>query len=336
MTQKMNYFRTQLCLILVCVSLSMSLSVSLSAKAETIDGVVAKVGNKVITRSDVQEALAQQKVMATTGTKDQKSREAYQKFKGNVLEELILQKVLLSEMDRNDIQVSSYEVDQTVESRRKSAGLTENEFITQMSREGLSLSSFREMIEFDLRKQQFIQQKIMPKLDMDEQKLIAEYRKSQKDFTDYRSVRFTEVTLPYASFTTRQEADEMAQTIYQKLSKNVDVSDLIKKYSAGAYAPKGGDSGIVSKSDLRLDIKNVLDQLKVGEVTRPIQTAQAIFLFKLVAQSEPFTKPFSEVAPLIRNRYYDTIIQDELRKYLMIAKEDTYIEILENSWPAKK
>ena len=133
--------------------------ISVCVNAEPIDRVVAKVGDSVITRSDMTQALNQQKVFLSQTLPSSEAHIEFSKFQANLLNELILQKVLASEIDRAGISVQASDVEQEITNRRNQMGLDPQKFSQELLKEGLSYSDYQEMIESELKKQEFIQKK---------------------------------------------------------------------------------------------------------------------------------------------------------------------------------
>ena len=62
-------------------------------------------------------------------------------------------------------------------------------------------------------------------------------------------------------FKTEEELVMIVKKIQNYLKSGRSVTSLVKKYSSGAYATKGGASGDVDSSQLRPEISNILSQI---------------------------------------------------------------------------
>lgn len=252
----------------------------------------------------------------------------FQKFKKNALNEMILQKILDSEISKDGIEVSHAEVDQEIKLRISQLGITEGKLILELQKEGISLKEYKDSIKKELERQRFIQKKIAPQINISDYDLQKEYENNIQDYQVYTKLRFIEAFLTQDKFSSSEELVNMAKAIQLKLKRRQSVSSQIKKYSSGAFAERGGDSGMIDSSQLRPEIQGILSQLKVGETSQPIPIQNGVFVFKLLAKSNPKPIPFNKVINQIRGRYGEKVVIDELKQYLMAIKDQTYVEIM--------
>lgn len=297
--------------------------------AETVDRIVAKVGTDVITLSDVTRAIAEQRqYLRDTGAEAKRIEAEMVRFKTNVVEEMILQKILESEIKREKISALPSEVDQEYKGRLRQFGVTDVQMANKLAQDGLSVSEYKESLRRQIEKRSFIQKKISPNLNISDFDVQKEYQAQIAKFQTFQKVRFIEVVLLKDKFPNPDELKKMAGEILNRFKKGQSASDLIKANSSGAFATSGGDSGVVDATTLREEIQDVLNSLKPGEVSPVLTTGSGIFIFKLVSHSDPKPIPYNKVSTLIRNQVGDKMVQKELRKYLLGVRERTYVEII--------
>lgn len=298
------------------------------SRAETIDKIIAKVGSEVITLSDVSQAIAEKRAFLYSMGNKEKASADFEKFKNDTLNEMILDIVLRAEIAKEDISVVDAAVDEEFNNRLKQSGFSAAVFAEKLATQGFSILTYKKKLKEEMEKQQFIQKKIMPNLSVSDYDLQQEYEKNISRFQIYNKLRFTEVYLTPAKFATSEELFSMARTLREKMVKGQAVTDLIKRYSSGAFAQKGGDSGEINGADIRPEIQETLSQLKPGETSQLFPSSEGVFIFKLVSKADPKPVPFNKVAGLIRLHYGEKMIVQELKKYLLSVKDETYVEIL--------
>ena len=194
--------------------------------------------------------------------------------------------------------------------------------------DGLSVKQYKDGIGKEMEKQRFIQKKITPNIQISDFDLQKEYEAHLDRYQTFNKVHFIEVFLTSEKFTNVDDLKKVADTISVKLKANQSVSALVKQYSSGAFAANGGDSGLISASDLRPEIKGVLFKLNKNEVSPPLPVAQGVFIFKLLEKADPAPIPFNQVMNDVRGIYGEKMVQKELKKYLMGVKDQTYVEIM--------
>jgi peptidyl-prolyl cis-trans isomerase SurA len=300
-----------------------------AAQAETIDKIVAKVGGEVITMSELNEAMQAKKVslIETYGAKEGLAR--FDQFKANALDEMVLQKILENEIKRAGITVDEDSVERDFRDRIKSSGLSEPQFVGQLAQYGLSMQDYKENLKREIARHRFIEKKIMPGVNISDYDLQKEYEAHRNEFQAFNKFHFLEAFLTPDHFSTQEELLKVAKDIRASFASGKNASALIKQYSSGAFSAKGGDSGVVEASTLRPEIRTMLMQLKPGETSQLIPLGNTgVFIFKLLERSDPQPLPFNAVSTQLRSMYGDKVVQDELKKYLMGVKDQTYVEVL--------
>ena len=113
------------------------------------------------------------------------------------------------------------------------------------------------------------------------------------------------------------EARETLQKLRDRIEKGEDFAEIAKANSEDGSASKGGDLGWVAPGDTVPEFERVMNSLKDGEVSQPIQTQFGWHLVQVLgrrsdALSEDRKKAAARLA--IRARKADEAYQDWLRQ----------------------
>lgn len=307
---------------------SVFLSLAVPARAETVDKIIAKVGEEAITQSDLSQAVRTKKLSLVQTYGDKEGLSLFAKFQANALDEMVLEKILESEIRREKIEVGQSDVDAEYRERVRASKMSETDFNASLAGFGLSLPAYRDSLKKDLEQRKFIEKKIMPNVSVSEYDLQKEYEKNPAKYRTFSKFRFIEAYLTPDRFGSQDELMKTAQAIHEAFLKSAAVGELVRKHSSGAFKDKGGDSGLVDAESLRPEIKRALLALKPGETAQPFQLGNGLYLCKLVSASDPKPLPFNQVSNAIRARLGDKAIQRELREYLFSVKDQTFVEIM--------
>lgn len=94
----------------------------------------------------------------------------------------------------------------------------------------------------------------------------------------------------------RTEAKRIAQQ-----ARNGDFAALAREHSQdGASAPNGGELPPMPLSGMRPATGKVVARLAVGEVSEPVETAQGLFIFKLLQKQPERAPTLAGIAPTLR------------------------------------
>lgn len=247
---------------------------------KVIDQVIAVVGGKIILLSDIEEQYTQLKAQGFESKGD---------VKCEILEELLFQKLLLNQAELDSIEVTSKEINQTMESRFKY-------FISQIGSEekleeyfGKSILEMKEDFRENI-KEQLLTQKMQSKLTDDIKITPSEVRAFFKnipaDSLPYINTEFELqqiVLVPKISDEEKLLIREKLNEFRERVINGDKFSTLAVLYSEDpGSAKKGGELGFVSRTDLVPEFAAVAFNLKDGEVSRIVETEFGYHIIQLI------------------------------------------------------
>lgn len=116
---------------------------------------------------------------------------------------------------------------------------------------------------------------------------------------------------------TEADARQRLAALRQRIATGADFGELAKQHSEDASAPKGGDLGWIAPGDTVPEFERVMNALKDGEVSPPIQTPFGWHLVQVnERRSEELSVDRKKIAArqAIRSRKADEAYQDWLRQ----------------------
>lgn len=124
------------------------------------------------------------------------------------------------------------------------------------------------------------------------------YFDNKEKFTSPEQLRVSVILLqvmPSSPVAAWDEAMAEGVKIYKKLQNGSDFSELAKLHSADASAENGGDLGYLHKGMLAKKIQDVIDDMKSGETSKPMEVLRGITIFRLEDRKEPVLNSFEKV-----------------------------------------
>jgi len=281
------------------------------AEGKVVDQIVAKVNDKVITQSDVTEELGKKKGEA----------------RQSIINLLVNEALLEEELEKQNIEVSDAEVEQALSSMAGQNRSTVDELKGELAKQGISEIAYREDIRKKLQRDEFLKRTIYPRIRVSDYDLEEFYGKHTSEFQGFSKIRFLEILLTADSAPPGTDLKVLADDIAGQLHRGASFAEMVNKYSRGAFAGKGGDSGIVDTDEMRPDLLNLLTMLEPNKVSGPISTPGGIFIFKVIDRLEPKTRPFNDVKEWVRQRVIQERIGEEVERYLMEIRARSFVEI---------
>ncbi len=124
------------------------------------------------------------------------------------------------------------------------------------------------------------------------------YHENREKFTSPEQLRVSVILLqvmPSSPISAWDEAMDEGRKIYRQLQSGGSFEELAKLHSADASAKNGGDMGYLHKGMLAKKIQDVLDKMKPGEISKPVELLRGIAIFRLEDRKKSVLNPFEKV-----------------------------------------
>ncbi len=265
-------------LLLLVVALAVVLTSTSFAQRETVDNIVAVVGDQVILASELANQI--QLIALQSGVRP-KNEEELETFQRDILEQMISDRLfLLAAREDTSIHVRPEEVETSLEDQV--ARVSQNfesydDFLSALTDEGLTIRElkkrYRTDIENQLLKQTFIQRKLST-VSVSKQEVKEFYETFQDSIPNQpEAVRLAHILLTYQP--SKEVDDSVKQYITELRQRVLDGADfavISSQYSTGGAGANGGDLGYLSREDVVPEFARAAFNLSVGDISGVIRT----------------------------------------------------------------
>jgi peptidyl-prolyl cis-trans isomerase SurA len=252
----------------------------------------ATVDGRNIAAADVEKAF--QRSRDTNATL---SSEEAQAAKMSVLDELITQDLLLAKARELKIDVAQADVDKAVADTR--AGLTEEQFQSEMTKRGLTMNDVQASVRRDLIVQKVLDSQVGSKVNVTDAEVTDFFNANRAQFNlaeeayHLAQIVVTPVREPQQTNSSGDDAaspqavQEKVAMIMQRLQMGASFADLATQFSEDAdSASRGGDLGLIPASTVRQAtpaLRTAVLQMAPGSA-RVIDSNGAAMIVLLVAK----------------------------------------------------
>ena len=132
-------------------------------------------------------------------------------------------------------------------------------------------------------------------------------------------MRLESIFIPYQNGDKKEARKKIAE-IFDILKKE-DFAQAAKTYS---QAPSVGS---IRRGEMLPAIENAVFGLAEGEVSKPVETDNGIFLFKLIEKVPPRTLSLEEVKDQIYNLLFQEKFKARYKEWVAKLKAKAYVEI---------
>jgi parvulin-like peptidyl-prolyl isomerase len=266
------------------------------------DGIAATVNGKVITKSEVRQAIEREKFLMDQQLLRPGERERRLKaLEDEGLDALIERVLILAEYDKRGFPVKPQHVDAHINSRiRQQFGGDREKLVEALRRSGITMRKFREDQEKAIKilrmKMAVARDKTRPPSPKEVQ---AYYNKNINDYRDEGTLRVRTITIPKRSRRDREATEKsqqlLAQDIHHKVKRGGNFAELAQTYSEDSAARNGGDRGVIDKQTLSPLLTINAFNLEAGETSEIIEDARNYYILKVDSRQYGKAQPLSEV-----------------------------------------
>lgn len=318
--------RSVICIVVLLIFVFVFLFAGCSRTVAKVDGIEIK-------QKEVDAYMNSIKSQDTSGeiTSDEEELNA---LEADIIDSLIIIKLLEKYAEENNITVTDEEVNEQVKLLMDTYS-SEKDFEKYLKEKGID----KRFLEGVLRSQ-LLSSKIYSKVTADvivTEEEVKQYYEDNKNtfFLVPVSVKASHILtmFPWVEDNSeeteegREEALEKIKMVEDKLKDGGDFEDLARQYSDdGTSGENGGDLGYISKGQMVEEFEEALFSLDVGEVSEIVETEYGFHIIKATDRQEEYIQKFDEVEESI-NTYLLNLHKDEKSKdFIFSLIEEVNIE----------
>ena len=245
---------------------------------------VAVVGNEKITKNQLYDALV--------------------KANGQqVLDTLVIKKIIQLEAKKQNIKVTKDEIQAEIDKTIENFG-SEEAYKNALEYYGITEDRLKEDIELNL----YVNKLLEPKIKITENEMKNYFEENKDDFKQEEQVKASHILV---------DDEETAKEIKQKLDNGEDFAELAKKYSTDPTTKdKGGDLGYFTKGKMEKEFENAAFSLKVGEISNPVKTQYGYHIIKVVDKKEGKEANYEESKDEIKEKLFEEKLPDAYQSWI--------------------
>lgn len=286
-----------------------------------VNGIAAIVNEEVITRAQVNAAIATQfrlYLLENQSVGRVKQEAKLKELQAASLDDLIDRKLIISEFKKQGGVIKASYIDQAVDTfiRDRFAG-DEKKFYAELKKQNLTVKMFREIQEKQIVIGALRQQNHGPKILVNTpQERKEHWEKIKEQFAEDPLLQMRMLSIPVQD---SQGPDsevgqrKLTEEIRGKIVGGADFGTMAQTYSKDFFAEKGGSVGTIDRDGLTRDITNVAFELPVRQVSDIVQQGGYFRLLYVDARQGGKIPPYATM-------------EEQVDKLLLQEKRKGYIE----------
>lgn len=308
-----------------------------TAQAAEVNRVVAVVGDEVITSLDLDKVLRQiqQQVEATAAARPNEPAPSEAQMRRMAMDRLIEDKIFEQEVKRSKLGVSQPEIDMYIDRIKRANQMTDEEFLAQLSRRGVTPEEYKEDLKREILKHKLVERFVKNRVVISDKEVEDFYNRRSGAAPEADQVRLKAVFLKIADGADQAQEERVraqAQRLRDQVAGGVNIAEVAKNHSQGPGADQGGDLGLVSPNDLLPSMRHALGQLKPGQISPVFQVPGAFAFMQLVddkAAKVVASGLTAQQKEQIREQLEQEALDKRFREWLRELRAKAYVRIIE-------
>jgi peptidyl-prolyl cis-trans isomerase SurA len=303
------------------------LSTSIS-QAEVVEGIIAVVNNEIVTVSDLKNFSSR---IDKNGMLDERLTsimpvDELKKDKSKQLDFLIIERILDSEVKKQNLNVTYDRVEQQVAEIASGNNMSKSELYAALKNQGVAVSEYQAFLKSSIERQSLFSNEIAAKVRIDDAEVYAEYMKLHPEI----KTTVSETTLAHILFNPKKGGDEAAlaraQAVLDKI-QSAPFENLAEQYSEDPNFSSGGLLGTFKTGEFTKELEEVVGPLSLGDTAGPVKTKMGYHILKVTKKVLIEDPRFEKEKEKIRNRLFESAFKVQLKNWVLSKKEEAYIRI---------
>jgi len=242
--------------------------------AEISDGLFMTVGNKPITKSDVKNEIKLILILKNESYNEEKSAKIY----GEAVKSLIKSNIKSIEVEKNEtIKINKIEVDNELKRLVNNIDVNIDTLKNIFASNGLDFSLLEEQIKVELLWNNLIFNLYRNRIKIDPEKInekIIALEKNKKEIEEYL----------VSEIVVKQKEEDNVELEISELKRIIETegfANAAKRISISESATNGGKLEWIQEDKITAEIKKIVDNTQVGQLSEAIVLKDGILIFKI-------------------------------------------------------
>lgn len=246
------------------------------------ESVAAVVNDDIISSYDLMQRM--RLLMATSGM--QPTQENLPQIEQEALRSLIDERLQMQELKRVEKQQkitiisTDKEVEEQIGEIAQSNRISPEQLKQQLVTQGIGLETWRAQLRAESSWQSWIQGRYGSRLRIGEDQIKA-YQRRLADAAAKPQYQISEVFLDATRVGGMEVAVNGATQLITQMQQGAPFAAVARQFSGSATAANGGEVGWVSQGEMPPEVDAALEQLRPGQLSRPIQVRDGVYIIYL-------------------------------------------------------
>jgi parvulin-like peptidyl-prolyl isomerase len=317
----------------------LSLSTALPAAAEIIEAVVARVGDRIVTRSQYEQRLREGYFeIEQTSASAEEAQSRKEALRAELLDTMLSELLIKDRADRLGISVTTKDVDDSVERLKIQYGIeTQEQFEESLQQAGLTVEQMRLRLRDTLLSNAVLGRELRSRAEISDKELKARYEREKDRYKLPERAELSEIVITIPEDAEQIVVDQrraLASEVANQAQQGADFASLAKEFSESPTKDDGGKLGTISKGELIAEIDKPIFAAEEGEILGPIETRVGYHIVRIDRKIPEETPGFEAIRERLRENAGQETFERDYKAYLETLRNEAYVVVYEENLPS--
>jgi len=295
--------------------------------AKTVDRIIAKVNDKIITQSELEERVfVKMMSLQKAGVQPMPSK---REMMHEELERMIEERLLIDAGRKLGLKVNEENVTKAIDEIKRTNGLNDGDLERMLQAESKSMEEYKNKIHDQILISRVVSYEVRKRVTISNEEIEEYYNQHLKEYWVPEKLQLRHIL--FLMDDTLLEEDkrikkQKAHLALKKIRSGEDFIAVAKEFSEDISASTGGDLGEIERGKMVPEFEKAAFRLKEGEVSGLVETPYGLHIIKVDKIIPGETSPLDEVQGHIKKQFMDQKLKDEYQAYLSELKQNAFIE----------
>ena len=306
-----------------------------TASAELVEGIVVRVGDRIITRTQYERRLRDAYTDIDQAVPPEQRAARREEVRKNLVNELVSELLLKDRADRLGIAVTDQDVQEAIVRLKQQYGIQNDEqFNESLKASGLTRPEMEARLRETLITNKVFARELRSREESTDAELRERYNREKERYRLPERAHLREIVVlkpeSGSSDAARQRATEVAEAAKKQ---GADFANIASTMSESGTREKGGDLGEVSKGDLVPELDRAVFNATTGAILGPIETKSGWHILKVEQRLPSEVPAFESIKDKLRRDASEETFQRDYKAYIESLRKDAFIEVNEAMIP---
>lgn len=261
------------------------------ADSTTKSRIAAVVNKNIITHTDLNHRLH----LAALSSGLKPSPENLNKIKDQLLRVMIDEQLQLGIGEFYQLTIDEARIKESINRIEQANEMPKDYLYKVMKENGIPLKTLNDQIKASIVWIEYIRAKYSPTLQISDIE-IARERQLRKDTESKTQYHLAEIVLPFETPEQENQAKADLERLIEELQRGAHFAALAQQFSQAATAAQGGDMGWLTEDQLLPEVREFVDHMDPGMLSRPIRISQGYIIIGYIEKKLPGTEKAAELS----------------------------------------